>query len=145
MKAPRVGRKRGSQRLTPVPAPLRPKKPVRGKRPAKPPVREVPPLRGKKPIRGKGPAKPPSRERRKPVPFPGSSADMKPNTGRPVGRPVRMPTKPKTRAAALAAMKRAGSSTAAKPKTPTGNRMRAMRAAQRKAASRPTMGRRRTR
>ena len=67
MKAPIVGRKRGSQRLKPVPPSMRPKKPVRGKGKVKPPTREVPPLRGKKPIRGRGPVKPPTREVGKPT------------------------------------------------------------------------------
>lgn len=102
MKAPRVGRKRGSQRLTPVPAPLRPKKPVRGKGPAKPPTRgggKPAPFPGSPP-RGGGktrpgrPAKPPTRGRRKPAPFPGNSSDMKPGTGRGRRKPTPMPTKP---------------------------------------------------
>ena len=71
MKAPIVGRKRGSQRLKPVPPSMRPKKPVRGK----------------------GKVKPPTRERRKPVPFPGSP----PRGGGKIqpGRPAKPPRKEK--------------------------------------------------
>ena len=67
-----VGGKSGSQRLKPVPPSMRPKKPVRGTGGGKP-----------KPDYGQ------------PVPFPGNSSDMKPDTGRPVGRPTLSPKPPK--------------------------------------------------
>jgi len=44
---------------------------------------------------GSGPRKKPSvRSKRKPTPFPGSPADMQPDTGRPVGPPTREKRKP---------------------------------------------------
>ena len=102
MKAPRVGRKRGRQRLTPVPAPLRPKKPVRGKGPAKPPSRErrkpVPfpgsPPRGGGRIQPGRPAKPPTRGRRKPVPMPIGPRPGDPRQGTVTPRPASGSSKP---------------------------------------------------
>lgn len=48
----------------------------------------IPVLVPTKPTRGKGKVKPPTRERRKPTPFPGSPADMKPGRGVPVEPPI---------------------------------------------------------